>query len=333
MMSESNIIANVHQFINWGWGQNYPFNGAVSFLLESIGENPEIYDYWFFSGVSGDIFTMCYGNNDDFNDCVSVCSNGIENIKLVFEAIGYEFEYINQKELNSNKEKYIQKVIEYIDKGIPVLQRGKPDNANYDIIYQYSDNGKILYSMVGDEEYKDTINTEKIIEHNWIFIGNKTKDCSMASVYREAILRIPYWLNHPKTPTGVSFGAQAFYDWADDIEKGRYDSLQQDTFDPWKHYHIYVCNLATNSGGGQSFLDKAYEYNPDLTFIPKVKEQYLKTEVLWKELEEIGGGFNATLETLQNVDKRQLIASKIREFGKCSEKVYSLVIPYMKQKV
>ena len=49
---------------------------------------------------------MCYGNNDDFNDCVSVCSNGIENIKLVFEAIGYEFEYINQKELNSNKEKY-----------------------------------------------------------------------------------------------------------------------------------------------------------------------------------------------------------------------------------
>ena len=157
MISETKQLPNIHQFIHWDWGQNYPFNGGMSFLLESVGENAEIYDYWFFSGISGDIFTMCYGNNGYFNDCVSVCSDGPEFIKSVFDKIGYDFQYVTSAEINRNKDKYLEKVIDYINKGIPVLQKGPVENANFDVIYEYDKNGRILSYMVGDETYKGKI--------------------------------------------------------------------------------------------------------------------------------------------------------------------------------
>jgi hypothetical protein len=92
----------------------------------------------------------------------------------------------------------------------------------------------------------------------------------------------------------------------------------------------YVCNLATNSGGCRGFLRKAYELNSDLAFIPEVIEIYKHTGgdqpgELWKDLENLGGGFNVTLEILQDKEKRKLIAGKVREFGMCMEKVCQII--------
>jgi hypothetical protein len=324
MSLEKNSLSNVHQFIHWDWGQNYPFNGCMSFILECLGENTDTYDYWFFAGISGDIFTMCYGNNGYFNDCVSVCFDGQAFIKDVFNKIGYDYQYIASDEINKHKEKYIKLVMEYIDKGVPVLQRGLPGNANFDVIYGYDNNGKTLSYMVGDEEYKGDINTSETINRDWIFIGSKTRQRPISEIYREAIMQIPKLFNY-STNNDVTFGANAFRQWADDIENGRYDSYDNTNFNDWKDYKVYVCNLATNSGGPKGFLEKAYQYNPDFSFITEIINLYQRTGELWNELEAIGGGFNATLDTLQNPDKRKVIASKVRQFAECMDKVTFII--------
>ena len=50
-----------------------------------------------------------------------------------------------------------------------------------------------------------------------------------------------------------------------------------------------------------------------------VGEQYGAMGVLWGELEKLGGGFNISLETLQDKDKSAAIAAKLREFAACEK--------------
>jgi hypothetical protein len=91
-------------------------------------------------------------------------------------------------------------------------------------------------------------------------------------------------------------------------------------------YTIYVCNLATNSSCCQEYLDRALKLNPDLEFINEIRSLYEKMRHMWNEqdgedLEAIGGGFNITLDALQNQQKRGKIAAKIREFAECTDKI------------
>jgi len=332
MRNEKNKIENLYQFIHWDWGQNYPFNGCMAFTLECLGEDKDVYDYWFFAGVGGDNFTMCYGDNGFLNDCRSVCIDGFDFIEYVLGEIGYGYNYVTGEQINADKDKYVGMAMDYIDKGIPVLVKGAfgegeyPWDANFTVLYSYSDFGGKLMATVGSgRDYPTyTIDTTKEITDDWIFMGERINDPPLAQVYRNAVMKIPYWLTMPKDSNGVTFGAEAFRDWADDIENGRYDGLTSETFKQWDDYTIFVCNLATNSGGCQGFFQKAQELNPDLTFLSDVREQYRRTSDLWNELEAVGGGFNITAETLQNTEKRGIIADKIREFADCMDEVVNI---------
>jgi hypothetical protein len=152
------------------------------------------------------------------------------------------------------------------------------------------------------------------------FVGKKIKEVDLALAYRDAVMNIPLLFSMTQA-NNCTFGANAFRDWAIDIENGRYDNVEAEYFDEWRDYNIYICNLATNSGGCQNFLQKALELNPDLTFIEDIKAQYSKTGQLWNQLEEMGGGFNIALETLKNKEKALMIAQKIREFAVCYDEI------------
>jgi len=43
------------------------------------------------------------------------------------------------------------------------------------------------------------------------------------------------------------------------------------------------------------------------------------------KLEALGGGFNVTLETLQNKEKRNKIAAKIREFADVTDEILAVI--------
>ena len=50
---------------------------------------------------------------------------------------------------------------------------------------------------------------------------------------------------------------------------------------------------------------------------------------MWKKdadsLEAIGGGFNITLEALQDISRRSAIAAKIREFAACADEIVQTI--------
>ena len=326
----NNVLPDLHNLVTWHYGQNYPFNGCMQFIMEKIGRY-DLADYWLFAGISGDSFTFCYGNNGEFNDCLSVVTGGPEFMNDIFESIGYEYTYITQAQINLNKELFIGTVMNYIDKGTPVLVRfavGK--HGNYQVICGYENNGKTLLFLDGDATVPTKLDTTQEIKDDWIFIGSKKKDIDIAKLYRESVLRIPQWLTMPENGTGVSFGAKGYHKWADDIENGRYKALTSETFNDWRDYTVYVCNLATNCGGSKKFLDKAYELNLDLDFIPEIAKAFYhagsnQPGELWYDLENLGAGFNVTLERLQDKEKCKTISDKVREMGVCMEKVVQII--------
>lgn len=119
----------------------------------------------------------------------------------------------------------------------------------------------------------------------------------------------------------ASFGPEAFRAWANNIDSGKFEGMTLEEFDAWANHTIYVCNLATNSGGCQGFLEKAQQLNPDLTFIEDIRKRFSRTGELWNDLEALGAGFNITLGALQDLSQRKAITDKIREFAVCMDEV------------
>ena len=106
--------------------------------------------------------------------------------------------------------------------------------------------------------------------------------------------------------------------------------MKPEEFDPWFMYQNYVCVLATNSSCCYEFLDRAEKLNPDFGFIggalssiPQNAEYVEKKDA--DSLEAIGGGFNITLEALQDISRRSAIAAKIREFAACADEIVQTI--------
>lgn len=145
------------------------------------------------------------------------------------------------------------------------------------------------------------------------------------------------------------FGAEAFRTWAKNIESGKFDGMKPEEFNGFFDYEIYVINLATNSGGCQSFLEKAQELNPNFMFLEDVHKQYRIMNYLWNgghwikdvhlpeereemvrlygdcNLETLGGAFGCKLETLQSKEKRAPIVKQLLRFADCMDEVVKIL--------
>ena len=141
---------------------------------------------------------------------------------------------------------------------------------------------------------------------------------------REAVRVLPKLL---ATETeSFYFGASALRARAADIEGGRFDDMKPEEFDPWSAHTAYVCGLATNASCCHAFLEKAMALNPDLNFLREVSALYNRCGEMWNhdggaDLEALGGGFNVTLEALQNPARRSPIAQKLRDFAEVTEEI------------
>jgi len=131
-----------------------------------------------------------------------------------------------------------------------------------------------------------------------------------------------------KTET-YCFGPEAFRAWARDIENGKFDRMTTEDFDTWCDHTNYVCVLATNGSCCHGFLQKARELNPDMSFLEEVSNLYKKMKYMANgdpdSLEALDGGFNVSLETLQDKEKRDKIASKIREFADVTDEIVRII--------
>lgn len=340
----NNTLPGLRQIVHPEYGQNYWFNGCAGYVMECLDEKD--FDYWFFAGLTGENFTQVYSRNyfrgsgavdyrlsEEGNHCV---------IEEFFEKCGYASTFVPLKQILSNREMYVHMLMAYIDKGIPVILNDYGNNPHnrfsWGVLVGYADHGKTLLYMGGDGTVPDSISVDDLLPkgytgqddhcHGWLFVGEKLDSRDLAEIYRERILSLPQLLDYEQE--NYCFGEPAFRAWADQIEHGFFEQITPEQFDNWGMHTVYVCCLATNSGGCNGFLDKAFALNPDMTFIPEIIELYRRTGHYWNndngtDLEALGGGFNVTLEALQNTSKRKQIADKLRAFADCMAEVVVVI--------
>lgn len=104
---------------------------------------------------------------------------------------------------------------------------------------------------------------------------------NLSRVYRESILQLPMLMSSQAEP-GVTFGAAAYRNWANDLLGGRYDGLTPETFRSWEDWCVYICSLATNVGHGWDFFARAYVHNPDLPNILRLIALLDRNGQVWK---------------------------------------------------
>lgn len=315
------------QFIDWNLGQNYPFGACMAKLVECLGgeQGKQNDAYEFFSCLAGDNFVMCYGNNDKFNDCVSVCTDVEPFMRRVCGILGMEYLLVRKAEWSADVGRYYAMVKDFIDRGIPVLVKGSGNNKNYNLLTSYDDETGLTHISCGDDVNYGSDEMFGEMEYDLIFINRMPQIPDIAAVYREAVMQIPKLMSAQQTEDGVVFGAEAYRRWIEDTRGGRYDAYTEDTFDAWKHWHIYICNLSTNASFGETFLKDAQKYNPDLTFIPELISLRQKNDEVWSELEANGGGFNATLENLQDKEKREKIVKALEKLLVTNKKIIEII--------
>ena len=331
----NNVIPILHRLITDEHGENYWFNGCARYVMECLGEKD--YDYEFFAGLTGDVLAQhyCIGKfwGDGIDGYHAGAGDAEEYIETLFAKIGYAATYVPSKTLAKNKEMYRQLTMAYIDKGVPVILYG------YKVIVGYEESGNILLVITGNNSepervpFTDALGVKDFPwvsedSFGWVFVGEKKESRDLAVVYREAIQNMPKLLT-AKMSIGV-FGAAAFYAWADDIERGKFDGMKEEDFDGWSMHTSFVCAMATNGSCCHGFLARARELNPDMAWLEDISKLYARTGEIWnnddgKDLEAIGGGFNVTLAALQDVEKRTAIAAKIREAGACIDEVLRIL--------
>ena len=323
----NNVIPIIHRLVTDEYGENYWFNGCSKYVMECLGE-PD-YDYWFFAGLTGDVFTQHYAYDKYSGDALScymmdeaMGGRPEKYAEQIFAKCGYAATYVFNRDARKNTEMYLNALLAYIDKGIPVIMYGNPEG----VFVGYEDYGRVLLYISGNNSQPERMPLDKALRLDeatdsggWIFVGEKKESRPLAQLYREAIYEIPQHFC-VKTDT-YCFGAEAFRAWARDIENGKFDGMKAEGFDTWACYTNYVCVLATNGSCCYGFLDKARELNPDMGFLlEEVSRLYRRIGAMWNndggtDLEAIGGGFNITLEALQDKERRGKIAAKIREFA------------------
>lgn len=349
----NNIIPNIHRLVTDEYGENFWFNGCTKYVMECLGETD--YNYLFFAGITGDQLTQYYPKHDymgdGFSSCMLSCNsnNYLRDVgdhfelcegengyaERIFEKCGYASTFVTNKMLQKNTEMYLNTLVSYIDKGVPVIfwRLGEPCIG---VFVGYEEYGNKLLYITGNNDKPESISLEKALEIpdpswneklGWIFVGDKKEDKELADIYREAIIDLPKLLS-TETPE-FFLGADAFRAWADDIESGKFESVKPEEFDPWFCYTSYICTLATIGSCCHGFLDRARQLNPDMTFLEDVSRLYHDYEDFWHRtegnLESLGGGFNVTLEALQDKERRNKIAAKLRKYADVTDEIVKVL--------
>lgn len=327
-VQSSGIIPVIHRLVTSEHGENYWFNAKACYVMECLGERD--YDYSFFAGLTGDTFLQHYkfGFYGDGASSYHQFGGDGSYFEGIFAKCGYTATYVSVADICRDREAHLQRLRAYIDRGVPVISLGAGGTPAA-VYVGYEEGGKTLLFISGDSGEPQRISYEKALESAepgsaaWIFVGKKRESLPLAEIYRSAILALPglLTLNNGQ----YCFGAAAFYKWAEELDGGIFDNIKPEDFDAWGMYRNFICVLATNGSCCYSFLEKARELNPDMCILKQVEALYRKTKDIWDELEEIGCGLQATLELLQDREKRAQITVKLRRCAAIIEEVVSVL--------
>jgi len=318
----ANKLRRIRTIWDGGKGHNYGLPDCVKFILERLGW-PDKPDYWDIAAITGDTVAQVYNRNPatGCEYCVSGYLAGPEHLVYVFDALGYACEYVPAGQID------IKKIVEYIDRGIPVLAvtnihdipGWKSDVGTYPLVVGYKNRGQTLRLHIDGKSIIDyeLYSGSKL---DLLFIGEKQRDVTLEELYLKAIEKMPYWLTLPEND-GMCFGAAAFRAWADDIEAGRFED---EDLPLWENYGVYVCNLATSPAipyfiyknlGKMELHDEIARLFP--AFKPDDITPDESKDGLWSQLEHLGGGMDLDRVkiTMRDREKRAMVADTLRDYA------------------
>lgn len=193
-------ITNNRPLLDGMKGHNFGLPDCMKFILECVGWTDERPNFWDIATITGDTVAPIYNRNpaNGCEYCVSGYLAGPEHIGYVFDTLGYAHEYVTAEKLNADNDKYSQKIVEMIDKDIPVLVKTnlndipewKSDVGTHCLIVGYDHGGQIVKLLFDGTETVDCILTGEN-KMDLIFIGEQQRKVALEELYLKAIQKRP----------------------------------------------------------------------------------------------------------------------------------------------
>jgi len=310
--------------------ENIPFPSVMRACLENIGENygSEMIEeanlkvsnaYTFLMGVSGAAFRFFWNWNSRTSeggriDSLFFIDNPLEQIDISFEACGYNYELLFNKDYEDKvsahkgyfKDKtYIEKkIVESIkDKKKPVIGLGIVGPTEWSIITGYGEEGEVL---IGWSYFQDLSDKDLDFEpcgyfrkRAWfddtaaiIIIGDKKDKASLDCIYNKVLkfgVKLMEKDNIKNTPTGFD----GYIAWAKELLNDDYFPQENESIlrNRYTVQEVTCLELAERRWYGTKF----FEYiTKDF---PEIKEELMgaakcfqaEHDMMWKILELTGG--------------------------------------------
>ncbi len=325
--------------------ENYMFPSCMRSAMAALDKDPSM-DFVFFAGVTGDLFAQTWGEPKwQYNDSYStVCREDTFPLKAAFDACGYDFEYIPREHIIENKTKMVRRVVDSIDRGLPVLTFGIVGPPVCSIICGYDENGEVLIGWSqftddpiepSDDLFMDAVYSEHYFQkrngldesYGLVFFGGKKELPSIADCYRSAIINIPVF---GKSSVGekVLTGKAAYDAWADSLLFDEEFIDEQSLICPLDTYGSCVVLTGTNMHYMQEFLTRAEAHCPDMkAHIGHLREKFTRMNDEFKKLIEIQGGFffDADRRALLDRSFRERLSEQVRLVGRLYDEAVNTI--------
>lgn len=303
---DNKMLPHLRDLCDGMQGHNFGLPDCLKFTFEHLNDFTDI-NYWDIAAVTGDTVAPVY-NRNPANGCeysVSGYLAGESYLNYVMNAFGYDYTYLTAQKVAENPSVFREKLVEYINQGIPVTVVGcfkdvlslHTDVSTYCVVVGYEEKGQILKLISGDKIL--TARLEEVLTLNFLFIGNKLREVTKEELYLRAVTKAADWLTLPEQD-GMCVGIGALRAWAQAIEQGRYQNTQ---FNPWDDYGVYVCNIATTGIGYFGYFKKLAELSDTYQACNDMFEKLFALTpweskdggrtMLWIELDNLDAGFNA----------------------------------------
>jgi hypothetical protein len=213
----------------------------------------------------------------------------------------------------------VKKVVEQINRGLPVIVKGfNPfwhDRTwmveEVSCIVGYENGGEILHFLSEDSVTPTALPSG--VPYTLVFVEEKKQAPTLPDTYRQAIANIPI-LNIMPPRDGVSFGVQAFHDWAENIENGAFDAIPTDDVDIWRYHGEYLCIIASNVCCPH-FLNRAKQICPDIKELAAIDVIMKKMRIDIHTFMGLEGGFGMEKHKLKDRESMRPVCKMIRKFA------------------
>ncbi len=301
-------------------GENYWIHGCAAYIASCLGL-PREYNYQLFNCYAGDSVEQIF-SKDPYKKVWHMSSSlPDESLKRIFQAMGRSYTRVTGIN-DENMDEWMPKVRESIEKGLPVMAKNGIEEPwiEYNCIVGCSDDG--LLELLCDQDSPVTIEKYEFTE--LVFVGEKiSTPIPVGEAYREAVFRIPELLERPEAD-GLSFGIQAFTDWAKQLSDGSLADYDNQWHNVWSVHGTYLCMFGSN-GRGFGIFEKARQYNPDLDWLDEVEPMYNRLAEIFEILAYrdggICGGFDMKPEDVRIPEKMKPVAEKIMEAAELTKKI------------